>query len=78
MSSESPQVKEAITYTIISLLIVFASMMFGLIGYILRNSSPFAVKMLSFGILGFPSGIIMTMVWVRRWMKRQRADQWSD
>jgi hypothetical protein len=66
MQSENPDLKEATMYKKYSCFIALVSFPFGLMGFILRDSSSFAIDMMSYGIVGLFIGLISLFFWNRK------------
>ena len=75
--SESKQeteqkVKEALLQTKVSLLLTALSLPFGLMGWILRHSSSFAVEIFALAVVAFVICLPLTVIWYRTWKNRMK------
>jgi len=69
MPSERPELREAVLYTKYSLFITIISLPFGLMGYVLKDSSSFAIDLMPYGSVGFFIGLSSLIFWYRKWKK---------
>ena len=69
---DRPELKEAVMYTKYSLFITIISLPFGLMGYILRDSGPFAIDVMSYSIVGFFIGLLLLFIWYWKLKKLRR------
>jgi hypothetical protein len=66
------KVKEALLQTKVSLLLTALSVPFGLMGWILRHSSSFAVEMFAVAVGAFVICFALTIIWYRIWKNRMK------
>jgi hypothetical protein len=62
MAEESPELREALLYTRYSLFITIVTIPFGFLGYVLRDSSSFALEVASLAIVG----LLTLIFWYRK------------
>ncbi len=72
METDEQELRDAVIYTKYSLFITIVSLPFGLMGFILRESSSFAIDMFAYGILGFFIGLISLFIWYWKLKKLRR------
>jgi hypothetical protein len=66
------KVKEALLQTKVSLLLTVLSVPSGLMGWILRHSSSFAVEVFALAAVAFVICFPLTIIWYRTWKNRMK------
>jgi hypothetical protein len=72
---DNRELKEAVMYRNYSLAITITSIPFSVMGFILRDSSSFAIEMMSLGIVGFFVGLVSLLIWHLKWKKLSERNE---